>query len=224
MQIRVAVIDDHPLFREGVAQTIRGGEGLDLVAVGASGDDALRIARELRPDVMLLDIELPGGGIEAARAIATLQLGTRIIILTASEDEDHVSTALGAGASGYVLKGISGFDLVRTILAVHDGNTYITPDLAARMLRNFNKRTTEKKVEKDVCALTPREEDILDCLATGQTNKEIAIRLNIGEKTVKHYMTNIMHKLQVRNRVEAALKARMRAANAAQGGGGRLPS
>lgn len=211
--ILVAVIDDHPLFREGVAQTLQASTALQIVGVGANHTDALRIAKETAPDVMLLDIQLPGGGLEAARAIASLHTKTRIIILTASEEEEHVATALEAGASGYVLKGISGNELIRTVLAVHAGDTYVTPDLAARMLKSL-KRAAVQKPERDVFSLTPREEDILDCVAVGQTNKEIAIRLNIGEKTVKHYMTNIMHKLQVRNRVEAALKAKSRAAQA----------
>jgi two-component system, NarL family, nitrate/nitrite response regulator NarL len=210
VQVRVAVIDDHPMFREGVAQTIKASEALELVGVGANFDDAVRLVSEARPDVILLDIEMPGGGLEATRTIAALGTGAKIVILTGSESEEHVSAALSAGASAYVLKGVSGSDLLRTILAVHKGDTYVTPDLAARMLRSFSQRTVEKKSEKDISTLTPREEDILDCLVTGQTNKEIAIRLKIGEKTVKHYMTNIMHKLQVRNRVEAALKARRR--------------
>jgi two-component system, NarL family, nitrate/nitrite response regulator NarL len=212
--IRIAVIDDHPLFREGVAQILKAHEALDLVAVGGSLDDAVRIAKDTVPDVMLLDIQLPGGGLEAARLIMGLQAGIKIVILTASEDEEHVSAALEAGASGYVLKGISGNELVRTVQAVQNGDTYVTPDLAARMLKSINRRSVDKKVEKDLFALTPREEDILDCVSIGQTNKEIAIRLKIGEKTVKHYMTNIMHKLQVRNRVEAALKAKHRVAGA----------
>lgn len=210
--IRVAVIDDHPLFREGVAQTLQACEALEIVGLGANHADALRIAKDVAPDVMLLDIQLPGGGgLDAAREIAAAHSKTRIVILTASEDEEHVATALDAGASGYVLKGVSGNDLIRTVQAVHAGDTYVTPDLAARMLKSL-KRGTVQKPERDVFSLTPREEDILDCVAVGQTNKEIAIRLNIGEKTVKHYMTNIMHKLQVRNRVEAAIKAKARAA------------
>ena len=216
-RVRVAVIDDHPLFREGVAQTLKASEAIDLVAVGATRDDAVRIADEAAPDVMLLDIQLPGCGLEAARAITGRQPATRIVILTASENEDHVSAALAAGASGYVVKGISGSELVRTVLAVQSGATYVSPDLAARMLKKI-KPSGGQKVEKDVCSLTPREEDILDCVAVGQTNKEIAIRLSIGEKTVKHYMTNIMHKLQVRNRVEAALKARARTSSTAPSG------
>jgi two-component system, NarL family, nitrate/nitrite response regulator NarL len=212
-RIRVAVVDDHPLFRDGVIQTFDNSEELDLVAMGASGEDAIQIVKNVGPDVLLLDIQLPGGGIEAAQMIATLASHTKIIILTASESEDDVSAALEAGACGYILKGISGRDLVRTVRAVQNGDTYVTPSLAARMLKSIHRKPVAPKAEKTVFVLTPREEDILDCVAIGQTNKEIAINLNISEKTVKHYMTTIMHKLQVRNRVEAALKAKQRKAN-----------
>jgi len=212
-RIRVAVVDDHPLFREGVIQTFCKSEGFDLVAMGATRDDAVQIAKGADVDVMLLDIQLPGGGIEAAQIINSLPSHTKIIMLTASESEDHVSAALEAGACGYVLKGISGRDLALTVRAVQNGDTYVTPALAARMLKSIHRRPVASKAEPAMFTLTPREEDILDCVAVGQTNKEIAIKLNISEKTVKHYMTTIMHKLHVRNRVEAAVKARLRKAS-----------
>jgi len=213
-RIRVAVVDDHPLFRDGVVQTFGNNKELDIVAMGENSDDAVKIVKEVGPDILLLDIQLPGGGIEAAQAIAGLSCTTKVIMLTASESEDHVSAALEAGACGYVLKGVSGGELVDTILAVQNGDTYVTPVLAARMLKGIHRRqAAPTKSQKTVFMLTPREEDILDCVAIGQTNKEIAIHLNISEKTVKHYMTTIMHKLQVRNRVEAAVKARQRKTN-----------
>ena len=212
-RIRVAVVDDHPLFREGVIQTFCKTEGFDLVAMGATCDDAVQIAKSADVDVMLLDIHLPGGGIEAAQLINALPSHTKIIMLTASESEDHVSAALEAGACGYILKGISGRDLALTVRAVQNGDTYVTPALAARMLKSIHRRPTTPKAEPAMFTLTPREEDILECVAVGQTNKEIAIKLNISEKTVKHYMTTIMHKLHVRNRVEAAVKARLRKAS-----------
>jgi DNA-binding NarL/FixJ family response regulator len=213
-RIRVAVVDDHPLFRDGVTHTFRNSEILDLVAMGACRDDAIRIVKEEAPDILLLDIQLPGGGIEAAQLIASMSCRTKVIMLTASENESDVSAALESGACGYVLKGISGNDLIHTVCAVQNGDIYITPALAARMLKsNIHRRTAKAEAEKTVFVLTPREEDILECVSIGQTNKEIAISLNISEKTVKHYMTTIMHKLQVRNRVEAALKARQRQAN-----------
>jgi DNA-binding NarL/FixJ family response regulator len=210
-RIRVAVVDEHPLFRVGVIHTFRNSEALDLVATGGCRDDAVRIAREEKPDILLLDVQLPGGGIAAAQHIAGMSCHTKVIMLTASDDERHVSAALEVGACGYVLKGISGNDLIHTICAVQNGKVYITPALAARMPKsNVNRRATRADAEKTTFVLTPREEDILDCVSIGQTNKEIAITLNISEKTVKHYMTTIMHKLQVRNRVEAALKAKQR--------------
>ena len=212
-RIRVAVVDDHPLFRDGVVQTFGNNQGLDIVAMGENRDDAVKIVREVGPDILLLDIQLPGGGIEAAQAIHAMSSTTKVIMLTSSESEDHVSAALEAGACGYVLKGVSGVELMNTIRAVQNGDTYVTPVLAARMLTSIHRRSTASKTQSTVFVLTPREEDILDCVAVGQTNKEIAIQLNISEKTVKHYMTTIMHKLQVRNRVEAAVKARQRKTN-----------
>jgi two-component system nitrate/nitrite response regulator NarL len=211
-RIRVAVVDDHPLFREGVIQTFCKTDGFELVAVGASCEDAVRIAKSAAVDVMLLDIQLPGGGIEAAQMIVALPSSPKIIMLTASENEDHVSAALEAGACGYVLKGISGNELAQTVRAVQNGDTYVTPALAARMLKSMHRRPVAAKPEPAMFTLTPREEDILDCVAVGQTNKETANKLKISEKTVKHYMTTIMHKLHVRNRVEAAVKARLRKA------------
>ena len=215
-RIRVAVVDDHPLFRDGVTHTFRGSEALDLVAMGSCREDAIRIVKEEKPDILLLETQLPGGGIEAAQCIARLSCNTKIIMLTASERESDVAAALEVGACGYVLKGISGNDLIETVRAVHNGDTYITPGLAARMLKsNPHRRTAKADAEKTTFVLTPREEDILDCVSVGKTNKEIAIALHITEKTVKHYMTTIMHKLQVRNRVEAAVKARQRQSNRA---------
>lgn len=206
--IRIAVVDDHPLFRDGVTQTFCESQEVDLVAVGANCDDAIQIAEQAKPDILLLDIQLPGGGIRAAQLISGMACATKIIMLTASEDETDVSAALEAGACAYVLKGISGVELIQTVRAVLQGEIYVTPSLAARMLKNLHQRPVSVLVEKPAFVLTPREEDILECVAIGQTNKEIAKLLTISEKTVKHYMTTIMHKLQVRNRVEAALKAR----------------
>lgn len=211
-RIRIAVVDDHPIFRNGVAQIFRDSEDLNLVATGASHQEALEIARAGTTDILLLDIQLPGGGLEAVRSITEMAPSPKVIMLTASDHESDVVAALEAGASGYILKGVSANELIDAVRSVQGGETYVTPALAARMLRGIHKRPAPTKAESAVFVLTPREETILDCVAVGRTNKEIAIELNISEKTVKHYMTTIMHKLQVRNRVEAALKARQRAA------------
>jgi DNA-binding NarL/FixJ family response regulator len=217
-KIRIAVVDDHPLFRDGVALTLSRDKGFEVVGQGGSGDQALRIAEDVLPDVMLLDINLPGGGIETVGRLAAVSPVTKVVMLTASENEEHVSAALEAGAVGYVLKGIGAQELMRTIQAIHAGETYVTPALAARLLTRMKARTAPPaKAEIDPVGLTQREEEILDCVANGRTNKEIARELKLSEKTVKHYMTNIMHKLQVRNRVEAALAVRNRATARASG-------
>lgn len=209
-RIRVAIVDDHPLFREGVAASLSNAPSIEIVGQGADAEQAVQLSQDLLPDVLLLDISLPGGGIEATREIARLCPYIKVIMLTASENEQHVSSALEAGARGYILKGIGAADLVHTIQAIQQGESYVTPQLAARLLSMMRKPAPLNQGDDELPALTKREEQILDGVAEGKTNKEIARLLNISEKTVKHYMTNIMHKLQVRNRVEAALVVKKR--------------
>lgn len=204
-RIRVAVVDDHPIFREGVAFTIRSSQAFEIVAEGASADDAIRIAKEMLPDVILLDVSMPGGGIEAARVISTACPVVKVIMLTVSEQEEDVTQALEAGANGYILKGTSGTDLISTLQSVSRGESYVSPGLAARLLAVSMRNVRQQARPAEQVDLTKREEQILELVARGLTNKEIANTLSISEKTVKHYMTNVMQKLQVRNRVEAVL-------------------
>ncbi len=208
--VRVAVVDDHPVFREGAAFCLERAGGFEVVAHGGSADDATRIARDHRPDLILLDINMPGNGIEAARKISQEHPGVKCVILTGSESEEHVAAALEAGARGYIVKGVGVADLVRTIRAVHCGESYVSPGLAARLLTQMQKKRANGKADDVQVELTLREEEILGHVSNGLTNKEIANRLHISEKTVKHYMTNIMQKLQVRNRVEAVMTSRVR--------------
>ena len=207
-KVRVAIIDDHPLFRDGVVATLNADKTLEVVGQGATAEQAVQISQDILPDVLLLDISIPGGGIEAMREIARLCPYVKVVMLTASENEKHVSDALEAGARGYILKGVGAQELIRTVHAVNQGDSYVTPQLAARLLSMMKSPQAAPASGNDLPALTRREEQILDSVAVGKTNKEIARILNISEKTVKHYMTNIMHKLQVRNRVEAALIAK----------------
>ncbi len=208
--IRIAVIDDHPMFREGAVQIFACMDDIKVVAEGATAADALRVAQELRPDVMLLDISLPGDGLDAAASIARTAPGVRTVMLTASESELDVACALKAGAQGYILKGSSGAEVVETVRAIYNGQSYVAPSLAARLLIQVGKRpeVVADKPEKD---LTGREEEILSLVSRGMTNKEIANRLELTERTVKHHMTSIMRKSKVRNRVEAMLMFRRRA-------------
>ncbi len=206
--IQVAVVDDHPLFREGVANTLSGSRDIDVVGQGSTAEDAIRLARDLLPDVLLVDISMEGGGINAVRAITESYPVIKIIMLTVSESEEDVLSSLKAGARGYILKGVSARELVKIVRAVHAGEAYVTPALAASLLVDLREdRQSLGPSPSPLEELTGREHQILELLAKGSSNKEIARELGLSEKTVKHYMTNILQKLQVRNRVEAALLA-----------------
>lgn len=205
--IRIAVIDDHPMFREGVLQIFAGTADIRVVAEGATAADAVKVARELRPDVMLLDLSLPGGGLEAAGIIAGTFPSVRAVMLTASESEFDVAAALTVGARGYIVKGSSGVEVVETVRAVFNGESYVAPSFAGRLpaqLRMHCKPSAHK------CAndLTGREEVVLSLVSLGLRNKEIANRLHLNERSVKHHMSSIMRKSKVRNRVEAMLMFR----------------
>jgi two-component system nitrate/nitrite response regulator NarL len=208
--IRVAVVDDHPLFREGVAHTLERSNLLSIVGQGETADDAIRIAQTESPDIMLLDVSMPGSGLAAADTISRNWPNVKIVMLTVSESEDHVQQALASGARGYILKGTSSTELVDTLRLIARGEHYVTPTLAARVLATVRRASKVPAQEEPFPDLTRREEQILDRVASGLTNREIAKSLEIGEKTVKHYMTSIMQKLRVRNRVEAALALRKR--------------
>jgi DNA-binding NarL/FixJ family response regulator len=206
-KIRIVVVDDHPLFRDGVINTIMAEDDMDVVGNGSTADEAISLTKRELPDVLLLDISLPGNGLTAAGIIAELCPVTKIIMLTVSEDEEDVLQAFRAGAKGYVLKGVSASDLARIIREINSGVVYVTPKLASRVLVELSDNTRSDKSGKPIDTLTERERQILERVASGEINKEIAYNLSISEKTVKHYMTNIMQKLHARNRVEAALLA-----------------
>jgi len=205
-RIQVLVVDDHPLFREGVVRTLGGEPDMEIVGEATTAAEARALTAELVPDVVLLDITIPGGGLEAAARIAATSPVTKIVMLTASEAEEDVLAALKAGARGYILKGVSGPVLTGIVRSVHAGEAYVTPSLAASLLSDMDRPRTGG-THSLVDDLSPREKQILEEVASGASNKEIAQLLNLSEKTIKHYMTNILQKLQVRNRVEAALLA-----------------
>jgi DNA-binding NarL/FixJ family response regulator len=202
--IRVLLADDHPLFREGVAHTLASDPGFQVVAEAESGEAAVTLATALKPELALLDINMPGiGGIAAAERIAAAVPRVRIMMLTVNDNDGSLLAALKAGAHGYVLKGVSSAELRAIARRIAAGEAYVTPALAADMLAEFARpRATDALSD-----LTPREAEVLELLSRGMSNREIGDQLQLAEKTIKHHMTNILQKLQVRSRTEAAIIA-----------------
>ena len=191
------------MFLDGLVATLSADEELDVVATGVDAASALRGAREHLPDLALLDVAMPGGGIEAARLIGSVSSATRVVMLTSSENEDDLLAAMEAGAKGYVLKGVAGRELRIILKSVHRGEVYVAPGLAYAMIKGLSR----PRVADPLAELTTRERDVLELVAAGLSNAEIGGRLGLAEKTVKHHMTAILGKLEVGSRVEAALLA-----------------
>ncbi|QYZ68564.1 response regulator [Neotabrizicola shimadae] len=206
--IRVLVADDHPIYRDGLARTLADAGEIEVVGTAGDGEDAVRQVQALRPDLVLLDISMPkGGGMGALEWIMAMEAPPRVAMITASEEEGDLMQALKGGAVGYVLKGIGADDLVAVVRDLAAGRTYVSPGLAGRVLTALRARPAAAPVDP-LSVLSKREEDILSLVAQGKSNKEVGRLLDLQEKTVKHYMTSILQKLHLRNRVEAALLMR----------------
>ena len=201
-RIRVVVADDHPMFRAGVVSSLAANADFEVVGEGSSGTEAVQLAEKFQPDVCLLDIAMPDGGLVAARDITASLPQTKVVMLTVSEDEDDLLAAMKAGASGYVLKGAPASELMNVLKTVNAGEVYVAPGLAWGLLREMSKPRSAPLDE-----LSTREREVLELVAAGLSNQEIGERLGLAEKTIKHYMTSILGKLRVRSRVEAALLA-----------------
>ncbi|SEH22599.1 response regulator transcription factor [Rhizobium sp. NFR12] len=205
---RIAVIDDHPLFREGVIRSLSEMEGFEIVAEGGSKGEALHIVEHIRPDVMLMDISMPGNGLQAVAGAVEAWPPIKIVMLTVSEANEDIAGALKLGAKGYVLKGIGSRELADVVRTVASGEPYLAPSLSARLLAGMAKER-ENAAKQDLMAeLTDREQEVLNLVASGLSNKRVAQLLDLHEKTVKHHMTRILSKLKVSNRTEAALALR----------------
>ena len=205
MTLRVVIADDHPIYREGVARSLSEDADILIVGQGQDADQAVELAQREKPDLILLDISMPGGGgISALTRIMAMERPPRVAMLTASEEDDDVMQALKAGAQGYILKGVGSRELISLVKDIGGGGSYVSPSLAARILNAMRSPKSTNPLED----LSKREEDILRLVAEGKSNKEVGLTLDLQEKTVKHYMTAILQKLHVRNRTEAALIAR----------------
>ncbi len=210
-ELRILLVDDHPIYREGLARTLADIGGMNIVGQAADGERAVAMVRDLRPNMVLLDISMPrGGGIPALAAIMQEDDPPRVVMLTASEAEDDLMQALRLGAQGYVLKGVGAEELVSILRDVASGRTHVAPGLAGRILANMraSRDGTPPTPANPLADLSKREEDILRLVAQGMSNREVGLNLDLQEKTVKHYMTSILQKLHLRNRVEAAMLAR----------------
>lgn len=201
----IIVVDDHAIFRAGVVQILASSDDLDVVGEGASQADAIDLATRLRPQIALIDISMPGGGIGAARSIHANCPDVRVVMLTVAEEEDVVLQALDAGASGYALKGVPGSELIAIIRSIVQGESYVPPNMAVRLLSAMRGRLDANSIAAKINALTVKERRALRFLARGFSNRDIAEATGVSLKTVKFHVSNILSKLGAKNRVEAAL-------------------
>ena len=210
--IRILIADDHHLFREGLTRILNDAPGITVVASASSGEEAIANAAELKPDVVLMDVNMPGiGGVEATRQLHASHPEAHVLMLTVSEQDSDLFAAIRAGARGYLLKNTTSHELITAIQRVHAGEAVVTPVMAAKLLDEFaslppSTGSTPKRraLESSKEALTDREYDVLRLVARGLSNKEIGKALSISPHTVKAHLRSILDKLHLRSRVEAA--------------------
>jgi len=206
--IRVLIADDHQLFRDGLRALLLSAPEMEVVGEASSGAEAIRLATETEPHVILMDIQMPDGdGIEAARQIVAANPQIGVLMVTMFEDDQSVFAAMRAGARGYVLKGARHDEMLRAIQAVHSGEAIFSPGIADRMM-NFFSASRTVILQETFSDLTEREREILVLIGQGKINAAIADELTISVKTVRNHVSNIFNKLQVADRAQAALRAR----------------
>jgi DNA-binding NarL/FixJ family response regulator len=206
-RLRVLLVDDHDLFRTGLRNLLEE-QGVQVVGEAAGGADALRIVREIAPDVVVMDLNMPGmSGVEATREITAIAPLTRVVVLTISDQDDDVMDAIVAGACGYLVKDSSIEELMRGINAAAIGESLISPPIASKVLQRMRAVTLDQGAETIRAELSDRELDVLRLIANGKDNAEIAEALHISPKTVKNHISNILMKLQIDNRIQAAVYA-----------------
>jgi DNA-binding NarL/FixJ family response regulator len=208
MKRRVLIVDDHAVFRRGLELVLAEEADLQIVGEASDGLEAIERAADLLPDVIVMDVRMPGvGGIEAARRIRHARPATKVVMLTGSEDEEDLFAAVRVGATGYLLKEAAIAELAGAVRAVARGQALITPSMATKLLGEFNLLSRRVDSHDTSPKLTDRETEVLRLVAKGMSNKEIAADLVIAENTVKNHVRNILEKLQLRSRMEAAMYA-----------------
>lgn len=205
--IRLLIVDNHTLFRQGLVSLLQSEPGYEVIGEASSGEDSLHIVPELRPDVILMDVKMPGiGGVEATRRLLESNPEERIMMLTVSEEEENLFAAIQAGARGYILKNADASELLEAIQRVHTGEAMISPAMTFRMLQAIKSGGIPAPLSE--LPLTSREQDVFQLLARGASNRQIAETLMITENTVKTHVRNILEKLELHSRSEVAAYAR----------------
>jgi DNA-binding NarL/FixJ family response regulator len=208
-EVRVLLVDDHDLFRTGLRNLLHEQGGISVLGEAANGADAVRLVRELAPDVVVMDLNMPAmSGVEATRHITALSPLTRVIALTISDEDADVMDAIVAGACGYLLKDASITDVVAGIRSAAVGASLISPTIASKVLRRVRASTADTEMAEAIrTELSDRELEVLKLIANGKDNAQIAAELVISPKTVKNHISNILMKLQIHNRIQAAVYA-----------------
>ena len=207
-EIRVLLVDDHDLFRTGL-RTLLEEQEVNIVGEASAGTDAVRLVRELAPDVVVMDLNMPGiTGVEATRQITAIAPLTRVLVLTISDQDGDVMDAILAGACGYLLKDSSIQELMRGIESAGSGESIVSPAIASKMLQRIRASSSQPEIERQIRSeLSDREIEVLKLIANGKDNGMIAAELHISPKTVKNHISNILMKLQIDNRIQAAVYA-----------------
>jgi DNA-binding NarL/FixJ family response regulator len=206
--MRILLVEDHPMFRDGLARILESVEGFDVVGEAVTGEEAVQLAQQLKPNIILMDLNLPKmSGIEATKQIIQDQPNIGVLVLTMYDDDSSVFAAMRAGARGYLLKEANRNEIIRAIHAVGDGEAIFSPMIAKRMMYYFEAKS--KQVQVDVFPqLTEREREVLDHIARGKNNAGIATALGLNQKTVRNHVSNILSKLHVSDRAHAMIMAR----------------
>lgn len=216
--IRIAIIDDHQLFREGIKRILEMESSFEVVGIGSNGEEGCEVARTLQPDIMLMDINMPiMNGVQATEKIKGISPETKVIILSIHDDENYVHQAFSSGASGYLLKEMDSDALIEAIQVVAGGEAYIHPRVTGKLITEFRRLSSKQDHEvahvelvdqvgnERFNSLTPREKEVLQLMAEGRSNKAIGDYLYISEKTVKNHVSSILQKLDVQDRTQAVV-------------------
>lgn len=214
MAIRLVIADDHALLRQGIRNVLELEPDLQVLGEAADGEEAIRLVQELKPDILLLDVNMPrGNGLEVTRRLKELEEPVKIVVLTIHDDQNYVVELVKAGAAGYLLKDVEPSMLIQALKSVAEGETFIYPTLAGKLLGEINRQeerlleTTRIYERRKEERLTYRELDVLELICQGMSNQEVAQKLFLSEKTVKNHLTNIFRKLHVSDRTQAVLYA-----------------